>query len=117
MRTYGKCIDKKLRNGIVSIFILISIKNRKTYPYAILMAFRKSHYEMLKRITKNEVYNTLSSLERKGLLKHKNVSKKDTIRKQNEYVVTNEGLRVVNESKKLFLSYLEEAKKLMRELE
>jgi len=51
------------------------------------------------------------------LLKHKNVSKKDTIRKQNEYVVTNEGLRVVNESKKLFLSYLEEAKKLMRELE
>ena len=65
--------DKDLQRGIVKIMILSYIKKHRTYPYqllGIIKSLKPFHdKKMHSTITKNDIYNMTSALEKAGYIR------------------------------------------------
>ena len=108
-----KYIDEKFVRGVTGLFIIASIKKKSTYPYALVKSLKGSKMEMFSGITKNDVYNILNSLEKKGYLKSRVV--KGFSRAQKLYSITPGGRRVAETEKKLLIRHIDATKKLIEE--
>ncbi len=97
----GFCMDKDMRRGIMKIMILSYVKGHKTHPYALLKTMKSVgmiHRRLgFSTITKNDIYNLTSMLEKEGFVRSRTrhsggrVQKIFTItRKGNEIVVNKE---------------------------
>jgi len=107
-----KYLDETMRKGMVSIVLLMLIKKKSTYPYAMMKAFKKSHHEMLRRMNKSQVYNILGALERDGFVKSR--IKRAGLKEQKVYSTTKKGDAVASSFGKIFLRFFEEAKSLIK---
>ena len=65
-------LDKGMRRGLLKIMVISYIAHHNTYPYAMLKTMKAHegmHGHAFAAVTKNEVYNIISSLERDGFIK------------------------------------------------
>jgi DNA-binding PadR family transcriptional regulator len=69
---------------------------------------------MLASLTKNDLYNAINSLEKRGFIRSRPIMK--GLIMQKHYELTQKGRRVVRESKRIMIRYFLEVKKMMREL-
>lgn len=106
-----KYIDERFVRGVTGLFIMASIKKKSTYPYALAKSLKGSKLEIFSGITKNDVYNILNSLEKKGYLKSMVV--KGSSRSQKLYSITPGGRRVAEMAKKLLIKHIDATKKLI----
>jgi DNA-binding PadR family transcriptional regulator len=104
-------LNAKMRNGILNTIILIHIKKKSAYPYALLKHFKKFHHPVLGRIDKNDIYNTLSSLEHKGFVKSKVIFA--GAKAQKVYSITLKGAATVNSFRRIFFRFMKDAKGLI----
>lgn len=110
-------IDKEMRRGIAKVIMLSIIKHKKTYPYAILKVLKGiklMHDErVLDGMSKSDVYNLLSSLEKDGYITGKStlVGKKV----QKIYTTTKKGDSVVKNKDMIFNNMISSMKKLIKE--
>ncbi|MCL4364908.1 MAG: PadR family transcriptional regulator [Candidatus Marsarchaeota archaeon] len=65
-------LDKGMRRGLLKIMVISYIAHHNTYPYAMLKTMKAHagmHGHAFAEVTKNDVYNIVSSLERDGFIK------------------------------------------------
>ncbi len=119
-------IDKKffkneVYSSILKIIILSKLKKRKFYAYSLLKeigknAMIKNHFDVNNVKLKNDVYNTLRSLESSGYIKTYKISstaagKPDD--KKAYYILTKQGAEVLLSIKKIFINTAHEIKKII----
>ena len=96
-----KFVDSELKKGLTRLVILIYIRKRGEYPYKILKDFSKSKHMFMSWVTKNDIYNAVEALKRKKLIKAINVRSRRGHRLQKKYVLTDKGIGVLNEAKRI----------------
>jgi DNA-binding PadR family transcriptional regulator len=107
-----KYLDETMRKGIASIVVLIHIKKKSNYPYALMKAFKRSHHPILANMDKSQIYNILNALERDGFVKSR--TKRVGGKSQKVYSVTPKGDAIVSSFKELFSRFVLEAKALIK---
>ena len=109
--------DKDLQKGAVKIMILSYVRNHKTYPYELLKVIKSIKpihgYTLFNPITKNDIYNLTSTLEKEGYIKSKATLKGNKVQKV--FTITKRGEKVVRNKDKIFFAMMEEMKKLVKE--
>lgn len=105
-------IDEIMLKGIRSMIVLIHIKKKSTYPYALLKKFQKSRHPMLHSIDKSQLYNILNFLEKKGYVRSK-VSLTGA-KAQKVYSVTPRGDAVASSFRKIFSKFVKNASVIIR---
>ncbi len=108
-------MSKSMMNGILKLMLLRSIEKGRDYPYAILGAMKCDKHLPFKSITKNEVYNALNALEKRGYVKSS--PKLSGGKVQKRYQLTPSGKKVVHRSKRIILQLIREMKALVGEFE
>ncbi len=109
-------IDREMKKGIIKVMILSYIRNHRTYPYAILKIAKSAKavhgYQAFEGITKNDVYNLTSMLEKEGYIRSK--AKLSGNKVQKVFTITKKGESVVRNKDKIFLAMIESMKKLVK---
>ncbi len=106
-----KYIDNSFKSGILKFVILNAVGRQKTYPYDLYKKLRKVNFGILKDVKKSEIYNTLNSLEAKGLVEGR--SRLSGSKVQKEYTVTQEGMKVAARARKVMAKNVGNIKKLI----
>ncbi|MDE1768222.1 MAG: PadR family transcriptional regulator [Candidatus Micrarchaeota archaeon] len=110
-------LDKGVKKGILKIMILSHIYNNKTYPYALLKTMRATAiihgHDAFKGITKNDMYNLTSSLEKDGFLKSKTQLKGNKVQKV--FTITGRGRDVVKNKERVIKDMIKELTRLVKE--
>lgn len=110
-------LDKDMKRGMVKIIILSYIKNNKTYPYALLKSMRSAKLlhgnRAFEDITKSDIYNLTSLLEKEGYISSKAQLKGNKVQKV--FTITKRGQSVVKNKEKIFLGMITAMKKLVKE--
>lgn len=104
---------KEMPRGIVKIVILSYIKKTKTYPYAMLKHMKKHNHFMASLVSKSDIYNMTTALEKEGFITSKAVLKGNKVQKI--YTITAKGEKVVRNKDKIFMSAVKAFKKLVKE--
>ncbi len=119
-------IDKKffkneVYSSVLKIIILSKLKKRKFYAYSLLKEIGKhemikNHFDVNNVKLKNDVYNTLRSLESSGYIKIYKINstaagKPDA--KKAYYILTKQGAEVLLSIKKIFINTAQEIKKII----
>ena len=119
-------IDKKffkneVYSSMLKIIILSKLKKRKFYAYSLLKEISKNtmiknHFDVNNVKLKNDVYNTLRSLESSGYIKIYKINstaagKPDA--KKAYYILTKQGAEVLLSIKKIFINTAQEIKKII----
>ncbi len=103
-------IGKEFRHLILKFIILNKISCGRTYSYSLIKDIEGigSHRFMTtdKSMIKNYVYNTISSLERAGLIKVTN--KLENGRRKKYYVLTKNGNATLKEARRVFVPMMKE---------
>ena len=107
-----KYLDETMRKGMVSIVLLMHIRKKSNYPYALMKTFKKSHHGILRRMNKSQVYNVLAALERDGFVRSR--TRRVGLKEQKFYSITKKGNAVAASFRKIFLRFFEDAKILIR---
>ena len=81
--------SKVFQNEVLKVFLLQHLSRQSGYPYGLLKAIKNKHIWVLHGLTKNDLYNTINSLEKKGFIRSKYVSK--SARSQRHYLLTPKG--------------------------
>lgn len=112
--------DKDMHKGVVKLMILSYIRNHKTYPYALLKVIKSlktvhgyNRYKMLGSISKNDIYNLTSALEKEGYIKSKATLNGNKVQKV--FTITKKGENVVKNKDKILFSMINQMKKLVKE--
>lgn len=108
-------INKSMRNTMLKIFVLRRIGSSKVNSYALLKEFSartklSSSFKSAASI-KNEIYNTIRSLEKSSYIKSS--QKIENGRLKNYYVLTAKGEETLKSAKKIFRKHLGELKILL----
>jgi len=106
-----KYIDNTFKSGILKFVILNSVSRQSTYPYELYKKLSKVNFGVLHDIQKSEVYNTLNSLEGKGLVKGESHLSGSKVQK--EYKITPKGMKVAVRSRKVMAKNIQGIKKLI----
>ena len=113
---FGSNMDREMRKGMVKVMILSYIRSHKTYPYAILKiakAAKAVHgHNILDDITKNDIYNLTSALEREGYIRSK--AKLNGNKVQKVFTITKKGESVVRNKDKVFLAMIKSLKDMIK---
>ena len=109
--------DKDLQRGIVKIMILSYIKNHRTYPYqllGILKSLKPFHDKnMHSTITKNDIYNMTSALEKGGYIRSSTQMSGRKAKKV--FTITKRGEGVVKDKNRIFFAMISQLKRLVKE--
>lgn len=105
-------LQKGLQNEILKFFLLMHLSRGEGYPYALLKAIKFKRIWILNGLTKNDLYNTIKSLENKGLIKGKPVRKGAMTQKH--YVLTPKGRVVARASKGMMLKAFKSVAETLR---
>ena len=109
--------DRDLLKGAIKIMILSYIKHHKTYPYELLRVIKTVKpihgYTIFDPITKNDIYNLTSALEKEGYLRSKATLKGNKVQKV--FTLTKRGEKVVKNKDKIFFAMVDEMKKFVKE--
>ncbi len=93
----GFCMDKDMRRGLMKIMILSYVKGHKTHPYALLKTMKSIgmiHGRLgFGTITKNDIYNLTSTLEKEGFIRSK--TRHSGGRVQKIFTITRKGNNIV----------------------
>jgi DNA-binding PadR family transcriptional regulator len=105
-------MTKEMRRTILKIRILMRIKKKKTYAYAILKEFGVGSFaSFIGPKIKNDIYNSLSALEKSGYIKHSVKVTSTGIKKY--YSITSKGIKASKTLKKAFEESMEYAMKIL----
>jgi DNA-binding PadR family transcriptional regulator len=119
-------IDKKffkneVYSSMLKIIILSKLKKRKFYAYSLLKEISKNtmiknHFNVNNVKLKNDVYNTMRSLESSGYIKiyeiNSNAAGKSDDKKA-YYILTKQGAEILFSIKKIFINAAHEIKKII----
>jgi len=97
----------KIKNIVLELTLLKCINDGETYPYNLLKKFKEQKFRKFK-VLKSDVYNAIASLEKKRYIK---VAKRNNAKKY--YKITDEGRKVLKESKKILVNSLKEISKIL----
>lgn len=110
-------IDKDMKKGMMKVMILSYIRHHKTYPYALLKMVKSTKmmhgYQLFEGITKNDIYNLTSVLEKEGYITSK--AKLSGNKVQKVFTITKKGESVVKNKEKIFISMINSLKKMVKE--
>ncbi|MCL5412131.1 MAG: PadR family transcriptional regulator [Candidatus Marsarchaeota archaeon] len=106
---------RELRHVIMKLMLLKQIKSGRTYPYALVKyaaSIEMAHgFERTGAARKNDVYNTLASLERSGYIKAKRAVSGGRVKKY--YSITPDGSMVLRASAKELMRTIRLVKELL----
>jgi len=97
----------KIKNIVLELTLLKCIGKGEAYPYDLLKKFKEPKFGKFK-VLKSDVYNAIASLEKKGYIK---VAKRSGAKKY--YKITDEGKKVLRESKKILINSLKEISRIL----
>ena len=93
-------------HGLINIWLLKMIEKKRTYPYALVKMLKASKSEMLRRLSRSDIYNTLNALEKRGLVRSRPVFSGEKMRK--EYRLTPRGRRLIREAERVRRQIMDE---------
>lgn len=109
-------MSKDIMKGMAKVMILSYVRNHKTYPYAILKLAKSTKavhgYKAFDGITKNDIYNLTSALEKEGYITSK--AKLTGNKVQKVFTITKKGESVVRNKDKIFLAMIKAMKRLVK---
>ena len=110
-------IGKDMRHIILKLVLVQKISKGPVYSYALISKLNNTRISNLLNkkgmALKNDIYNTLSSLERSGYIK--STSKIEKGKNRNYYKLTPKGKRILAASRTLFMKTMTELINVMRE--
>lgn len=106
-------ISKGLRKEMLRIIILNNLARHPGYPYELLKGIESKKVFVFEGLTKNDLYNAISSLEKQGFIKGKAVM--TGAKMQKFYEPTAKGKKIVLASRKAMVKSFTEVNKLMKE--
>lgn len=104
-------IAKGLRNEMLKFILLQHLSRRSGYPYGLMKAIQTRRVPILEGLTKNDLYNSMNSLEKQGFIKYKPIMFGFMVHKH--YELTPKGRRILGASKKIMIKSLFAVKKIM----
>ncbi len=104
-----------LRGGVLKLMLLRSVSRGSDYPYAMLKALKCHTHMPFGTVTKNEVYNALSALEKQGYVRSRTVLSGG--KAQRHYRLTAKGAGVVRRSRHIILQLIKSMKLLVSEFD
>ena len=111
-----KYLNKDMCRMILKIRLLYRISHKSTYSYALIEEFSHGPVSHLMgksgKGLKNDVYNTLTSLEKSGFIVSK--AKIEGGKLKNYYHVTSVGKGAIKESKRLMADSFKEIAKIVK---
>ena len=117
MATSKMPYDKDMHKGIIKIMILSYIKKHRTYPYqllGIIKSLKPLHDQGThSTITKNDIYNMTSALEKGGYIRSSTVMSGRKAKKV--FTITRRGDAVVKNKNRIFFAMISQLKRLVKE--
>ncbi len=108
-------LDKDMRNSMLKMFVLRRVGRERINSYTLLKEFKKrkrfSRHPASSADAKNEVYNTINSLEKSGYIKSS--QKVDNGRLKNYYALTKKGKTVMVYARGLFKEHIKALSSLL----
>ena len=108
-------MSKDMRHIVLKLLILKSIKNGKTYSYALVKKFSNDRVSRLLQKddgnVKNDIYNTINALEKAGYIKAKAGS--NNARSKKYYTLTRSGKATLVQTKRIFISSMKSLMEIM----
>lgn len=108
-------INKDMRGTMLKLRILRRMSKSKTNSYALLKEFvankQFKKYLGKSRDIKNEVYNTINSLEKFRYIK--SIQKTENGRLKNYYTLTDKGNKVLKSARRIFRTHIRELTSLL----
>ncbi len=98
---------------MLKVILLNHLSRHAGYPYELLKAIEGRKVFIFKGLTKSDLYNAISSLEKQGFIKSKVVMK--GAQAQKHYYHTKSGRKIVKASRKLMIKSFMEVNKLMKD--
>ncbi len=106
-------LDRDMAKGIMKIVVLSCIKKSKTYPYALLRQMKKHGSPIADLVSKSDVYNITTALERDGFIRGRTkLSGKKALK---IYTITEKGAKVVRNKDIIFKRTFDDFRKLIRD--
>lgn len=109
-------INKEFRHLILKFIILNKISCGKTYSYSLIKDIKDIGSPKFtirdKSAVKNDVYNTISSLERAGLIK--STDKLESGRRKKYYKLTKKGSTTLKEARKILAPMVKELRNSLK---
>jgi DNA-binding PadR family transcriptional regulator len=101
-------ITREVRHAVLKVILLKMIQNKKSYSYQLFKQIAKHHgfAKMDKKDIKNDVYNTISSLQNSGYITMSIEREKNRIKKY--YKITKKGKDALSETQKIFKNAINE---------
>jgi DNA-binding PadR family transcriptional regulator len=110
------CMDKDMRHIVLKLLILKRIKDGRTYSYALIKEFSNERISKLLKTepsnVKNDIYNTINTLEKSGYILMK--VKADNKRIKKYYTLTKSGSSALAQTKKLFANSMRSLMEILR---
>jgi DNA-binding PadR family transcriptional regulator len=111
-------IDKGMKKGILKVMVLSYIATKKTYPYALLKKmneFTSIHagHSAFGDITKSDMYNIVSSLEKGGFVRSRTQLKGNKVQKM--FAITTKGNAVIKNKNRIIGNMIKELTMLVKE--
>lgn len=106
---------KSLRSGVLKLVLLRSISKGNDYPYSVLKSLKCHSHLPFGTVSKNEVYNTLNALEKRGYVRSRTVLSGS--KAQRHYRLTPQGRSVVRRSRRIMLQLIKDMKTLVSEFD
>ena len=110
-------LNKDMKKTLLKIHILHRIKRSKVNSYSLLKEISSNSHSgrffKNKAEIKNEVYNTINSLEKSGYIESSR--KVESGRLKNFYAPTEKGTEVLKSAKVIFLKNMKELVLIMKE--
>jgi DNA-binding PadR family transcriptional regulator len=103
-------IGKKMRQNILTLIILRHISKKNSYPYELLSSIRKTRHPLLRDVSKNDIYNTIKSLENGGFIEVASSAKKGG---KIYYGITEKGRSALHISKKMMVSFMRSVSRIL----
>ena len=117
MGGHAAYLESGVKKGILKILILSYISSHKTYPYALLKTIRNTTSvhgsDVFKGITKSDIYNLTSSLEKDGFVKSKARLRGNKVQKV--FTLTARGREVVQNKAKVVRDMIKALTRLVKE--
>jgi DNA-binding PadR family transcriptional regulator len=108
----GNYLSKDMKHILLKVKLLHEISLKPSYPYALIERLKTNHAKkFLGKDMKNEIYNTMSALERSGYIISK--PKIERGKQKNYYHITPLGKQTLIEAKSLFNRSVKELKSII----
>ncbi|MDE1855788.1 MAG: PadR family transcriptional regulator [Candidatus Micrarchaeota archaeon] len=106
-------ISRGLRKEMLKIIIMNNLSRHSGYPYELLKGIESKKIFIFEGLTKNDLYNSIGSLEKQGFIKSRAVMAGAKLRKH--YDLTPKGKKIVAASRKAMVKTFLGMKKMMKE--